>query len=368
MQQQSSDEETASIQSGSLQTDSIRLSAAAEEEDGSGENNNNNSSTDSMAQAREILNTIADNPLMKVYGTVGNVVSQNVSTVKTTDGTSIKVSEVIEGVYPVVSAIQEMATNGTDSLSSQDIYNIAQKIADNKFADELLGGILSDAATKWSNNETFLGIDPLNLQSEALSNGIFNALKDNKNASDAFKAVGHVYSVAQVMQVMTTTGSSTQDAKTIMTNLMDNLTDESIAIVQNVVSEAVISELGSYTDNMSDTQKEKISSVVGNLLNNLKDVSEADRESEAAAVSTVFNAINDVGNLTQETATEVVSVIKGSTVLTNTLADFVDGNPNPMNVTTTEDTKEQITQALKAVDVSESDELYSIVMAFFGIE
>jgi hypothetical protein len=158
-----------------------------------------------------------------------------------------------------------------------------------------------------------------------------------------------------------------ESSETVMKNLMENLTDDSIAVIGSIVSEDVINQLGNLGDNI-DTAK--VSEVVTNLLTELKKVKdEGDSEKiekEAAAVATVFDTVNKVSDMTTDEAKQVITSVKDSEVLLNTLEKFVDNNPNPLGIETSEDTRKQIESAMEELEISKTDKLYSVVMSFFG--
>jgi hypothetical protein len=259
-----------------------------------------------------------------------------------------------------------------ENLSASTIYDIANSIKDNAFADELLGGLLSDAATSWSSGETFFGYSREDLGENGIIDSICEVLSNNANASEALLAVGHVYSVAQVMNLVGNTTDGTQSTEDVMTDLMSNLTDDSIDIVQKLVSETLTTAIGNQGADLTDDQLSKISEFVGDLLKELKKVQDGGNEEEikkeATAVSTVFDAVKTAKSMTEDEARDLVVSVKDSTVLINSLDKFVADNPNPLNIETSDELKEQINKALDSLEITPDDKVYNIVMKFFGLE
>jgi hypothetical protein len=274
----------------------------------------------------------------------------------------------------------DLANSGDmTSLTAADIYNIANKLADNAFADEILGGILADAADKWSEGQTFLGQKAPDLDAD-LMEGIYAALKDGKNASDTIKAVGHVYAVGEVLGVVGNNSSSsggTITAEDLVSKdkvkvLMNNLNDDSIEIVAKVVTSAINSSI-TQNANLTDTQKDKIAEFVKVFLNQLKNVSAANQDGEAEKIAKIFGAVQDYTVISDmETAKDYIKCIQDSTVLMNTLKTFVEDNPNPLNVEMSESAANNVKDALSSLEITKTNpntkDLYEIVMALFGID
>jgi hypothetical protein len=315
------------------------------------------------------LQKVANNPLLNVYGFVGGVVSDNITTMKTEAGTT-NLKNFVNGLQPIIGSVLEISQSDTENLSSAQLYALADNMEQNTFADSLLGHLVSQAASKWKNNEQYLGQEPIDFGSEQLNTSIYNTLEGQSKVSESFRAVGHIYSVVQVMQVVgTPSGENAQTSAQIMQSLANNLTPESIEIVSELVSGAVIGELSSVDSGLSEVAAEKVSGAVSNLLTGLYEVKQNNPEkleAETAAVATVFDVVNKTDSLTKDDAKDVVEAVKESTVLQDVLEEMVTDNENPLNVEVSEETEEQIKQALEENDIEKDSKVYNIVASLFG--
>jgi hypothetical protein len=347
---------------------------------------NFNDATETMTFYRDVLAGVSENPFGSAYTAVGGLVADNVTRLNTTSDannvTSVSLRTFVDETKTVINSVVTIATSDDlSNITASNIYDIAKSLQNNKFADELLGGLISDAADAWSNGGSFLGYPREILGESEIVDSICNALKDKSNASDALLAVGHVVSVAQVMNIGGIGGDEEQDSTEVMKNLMDNLSDDSIDIVSSVVSGTLKSSLGNNLGEPGteeyETRMDKVSELVNDMLKELQKVQKTDDQEkidrEAAAVATVFDTVKSINTLEEEDAKAAVKAVKDSEVLKNTLKKFVDDNPNPLdtkfdNEEQKASAKETVTEALASMEISPSNELYDIILSLFGLK
>jgi hypothetical protein len=316
------------------------------------------SSSDSEDTYVTILKTVADSAIVKVYGIEGSLVSNSVTTIET-DGSRVTLTQLMDDVVPVLQEVSGLSS--AEDISSEKLYTVADDIEKDVYVDKLVGGIVQDAAKNWKEGDDFLGVEPPELQNETISQSVYTVLAKQDKISDSLRAVGHIYSLSQVL----TADSVSVDT---MTTLTSNLTEDSVEIVKDLLSTSVVEELGVNDSNLADA----ITTAVGGMLDGLYEVKSTgtteDIERESKAVAKVFDAVQNADSLTENDAKDMLDALKESTVIQGTLKTLVEDDDNPLQVEVDDSSAKVIKDALKENQIEENSDLYNTIMTMFGIE
>jgi hypothetical protein len=306
----------------------------------------------------DVVKGFSESQIIKVYGFEGTFITNEIA-VLDVNGDKVKLENFVVDLFDVVGDITALSSQ---EVSSTQFYAVADSASKDEFTDKLLGGLMSDAATNWKDGESFLGVEPIVFQSEELSKSVYEVLSKQETISGTMRALGHIYALTNVLSSSGGTSSAT-----LLAELCNNLTGDSVEIVKSLLSDSVMEQLG-VTDT-SSTQK--ITGAVNGILDGLYDVKQNgtadDVQRESQAIAKVFDTVQNIDGVTESSADDMISALKDSTVMQDVLSDMVEDNPNPMNIQTSEETSQTIKNSLEKYEIEEGSELYETVIDFFGI-
>jgi hypothetical protein len=258
--------------------------------------------------------------------------------------------------------MSDIVTIQDGDFSSETIYKIAQSTAGDKYLDELLGGIIADACTAWSNDETFLGVSPI----EGIPTSVYAVLKDQKTASASITAFGHAYAIVSIMNVSDSITTGDASASEVMSNLTENLSQESVDVIKSIANDVIAEQLGEENAEVATV----ISSTVTNLLDGLLEVKnsgDADKlAAETEAITTVFE-IASKDEITEEDIGDLVTAVDNSEVLQDSLQQLAEDGSNILNVELSESEEASVYQALSDNGITEDNAVYDIVTTLLGL-
>lgn len=275
------------------------------------------------------------------------------------------------------------------NASASTFYDLANKVSPKPFVDLTAGTLISDAAKAWKQGDTFCGIaDPVG--DCVFASGIYEALihqpGENVLASDKFIAAGNAVSLANLVlgtQVLPGDNPdlSPESTSTVeqVKNLVETINKQSANIVKNALTEEVVSQLITGTDNNVKDDGQSAAAVSGAIgvlvdgLLNLKTdetLTPEEVEREQQAVSGLLDAINTADEMNEDKATELVDTIKDSSIVSDAVASLIveDASGNKSSViqpNVDQETQVRIENALNEAEMD--DTLRQNILLIFGI-
>lgn len=162
-------------------------------------------------------------------------------------------------------------------------------------------------------------------------------------------------------------------------NLVETINEQSANIVKNALTEEVVSQLITGTDNNVKDDGQSAAAVSGAIgvlvdgLLNLKTdetLTPEEVEREQQAVSGLLDAINTADEMNEDKATELVDTIKDSSIVSDAVASLIveDASGNKSSViqpNVDQETQVRIENALNGAEMD--DTLRQNILLIFGI-
>lgn len=306
---------------------------------------------------------VTKNPLAVAYSLPGKLIANFTTRVSLPDDESITLEQLIEYLLPVYG---ELSSTDLDSLKAEDCYRLANALDEDTGADKLIGAILSEMFGAWKNGDDFMGMSPIEIGNETVTSAFYNAFTGEK-VSEELRAAGNLISLAAILD------DETSDTKGEITQLVENLTNESAETVKETLTKDVIASIGNISDEHAEGYSNTISSVLDELLKIKNDGTKTEEEKKAILdketehVSNMFEVIKDTE---KADADKIIGSIADSSVLQETLNKATDGGKikDPLGIADSLSDKaiEDVYSALEKYGIAENSDLYNQVMAFIG--
>lgn len=306
------------------------------------------------------------NPLSIAYSLPGKLVANFTTKISVSECGNITLKQLITSLLPVYG---ELNAANSDSLTPANCYNMATILDENDKTDKLVGDALTEIFGAWQKGEEIIGMPPPEFGDEHLTESVYGALANGKNASEKLRSAGHLISLTTILD----SNSDKSDIKDALLLLIDHLTPESAQTLKNVLTKEVIASVGDMGIEHAEAYKTTVSSIVDELLK-IKGDSEktaeaiqAILEDEAEYISHLLDVINNPEDTNADT---IIRSISESPVLQATLNDVTNNGStrDPLGIadSISDDTAEEIYAALATYGIEENSDLYNQVMAFIG--
>lgn len=233
--------------------------------------------SEDTSEAKDFITQIADissNPIYNIYRVLGVPVVYSITSVQVGDSKSQPLSKALVSSEELICSMLELMANAnllsakvTWPEYAEILYDASEGVEAAPYWDKLLGSFLSDASVSWEDGDPFMGISPLFEQSMAeyddvLEKDIYKILAENNLASTEFRAVADALTL---MSSIACVNDASFDAVSSLTTLMENATEESVAVVKAYITDDLLVSLG-YSEEDVAFYKQVYTSVLDGAL------------------------------------------------------------------------------------------------------
>lgn len=233
--------------------------------------------SEDTGEAKDFITQISDissNPIYNIYRVLSVPVVYSLTGVQVGDSKSQPLSKALVSSEDFICSMLELMANA-DLLSKKVtwpkyadmLYDASEGVGEAPYWDKLLGSFLSDASVSWEDGDAFMGISPLFEASmegydDVLEKDIYKILSENNLASTEFRAVADALTL---MSAIACVNEADFDSASALTALMENVTDDSSAIVKEYITDDLLLSLG-YSEESVPFYKEVYASVLDGAL------------------------------------------------------------------------------------------------------
>lgn len=233
--------------------------------------------SEDTSEAKDFITQIADissNPIYNIYRVLGVPVVYSITSVQVGDSKSQPLSKALVSSEELICSMLELMANAnllsakvTWPEYAEILYDASEGVEAAPYWDKLLGSFLSDASVSWEDGDPFMGISPLFEQSMAeyddvLEKDIYKILAENNLASTEFRAVADALTL---MSSIACVNDASFDAVSSLTTLMENATEDSVAVVKGYITDDLLASLG-YSEEDVAFYKQVYTSVLDGAL------------------------------------------------------------------------------------------------------
>ncbi len=333
--------------------------------------------TDEGKNIEDVIKNSKDKTGVKiVYGLTGKIFDGFME-VKKADGTKISLYTELDAVCAVVPHVMDLTeTDFSDvaNINVQPVYNIIDDLPKSAEIKRIVAEVLSAAATKWKNGETFMG---LNIK-ESLPEGYKNALDASleklsattydtveADLTDFAHAMEALVKLYKYTETLSTSGATSEKAAADLSEALKALTPGAADMIGDALKSVVSANMG-----LSDENAETIGDIVKDSLKKVAEMqTDGEKEKEAEALSEIINCATDVSKIAANPE-KLVSAMASSTVMKTAVESAVKAGAS---VAVDDKTKEDIRAAASAYtskeDVTkEQKEAIENLLKLFGVK
>lgn len=281
------------------------------------------------------ITKISSNPIYNIYRALGIPVVYSITGVQVGDSQRQPLSKALVSSEELICSMLELMANA-DLLSTKvtwpqyaDIlYDASEGVEDAPYWDKLLGSFLSDASVSWEDGDLFMGITPPFSESmanydEVLEKDIYKILSENNMASLEFKSVANAL---MLMSSIACFEEKNFDSVVTLTTLMENIDDESAAVVKEYITDDLLLSLDYAEDEVSFYKEVYVSVLEGSLAvskveYSTEDARKAAYEAEAENIITFLTFTEHPESVANN---EFILAYVNSTVVQLTVKDVTD--------------------------------------------
>lgn len=236
---------------------------------------------------KEASDDLTENVFHKVYYSVGRITAKNITSIKSRSGYRTTADEVLESV-------SALAAMNFEEITATQCYRFAGTIERNAFTDELIGGILSDAAGDWKDGEAFFGIEPVEIVNESVTSSVYDIFIENTLASVEFYGVGNVLSVQTALSsdavtkvIVNEKGEEEEilvETSEHIYELANNVTAESASVAKRILAADVIESMNVVDSQNAQSYSDAVSHILDGLVSVRDDAALTEEERDAALI------------------------------------------------------------------------------------
>ena len=283
-----------------------------------------------------------------------------------TDGEAqVYVFDDIKTITSMASPIMRFlgSMSSIDAIDTQALRDCNSIISTNKTLRTITAELLSTAATKWMDNQEFLGINLKQQMGPDYAVALDMLLEDLSTTTEATvnadiyqftKAIDTLKHIYDYSNLLNTDGVTMEELEGKLTDVLLSLSTGTVDLVHELISGDVMQEIGVQNP---EVVADLVADVISSAVNNLSDHQTA---KDAAAINSIMHfASGD----TSVSAQDVVDDIVHSPAIKQAIADAVNVE-NPPVITVLPENKQLIEQALQDLD---DEELAENIKTLFGI-
>lgn len=315
-----------------------------------------------------LITTVHEHPVNKCYTFVNGLTLRSLESFENHKGKTISFSDALSTTLSILNDVTQW---NADSISSQNIYDLADMIENDPFAKDFVTTFVAELCEAWEAGESFLGI-----QTPDRNNPIADALlKELSSFDDITRVLRAAADVLKIKDVVQLNGNelNTETAKLMATQIFDSISPDSIDLMKTVISDELLTDLTDIPPSVATHISDFTGYVLDGIIEikNNPDYSASQTaelfEKEALALSTI---INMTSNPEEVDANVVVSAIVESSIIAETIQDVTkDGevhDPYQIGNMISTDFKEKVKGSLDDYGISENSDTYKSLIAFIG--
>ncbi len=236
---------------------------------------------------KQASDSLTENVFHKAYYSVGQITAKGVTSIKSRSGYKTTAGEALE-------EFSAFAAMNFEDLTATQCYRFAAEVERNPFVDEMIGGILSDAAGDWKNGEEFIGTESVEIVNESVTNSVYDIFIENTLASVEFYGVGNVLSVQTAFSsdpvtkvIVDENGEEKEvlvETSEQLYELAQNITAESASIAKQILAADVIESMDVAASQNAQSYSDAVSYILDGLVAVRDDATLTEEERDAALI------------------------------------------------------------------------------------